>query len=174
MGVADIIPRWHNIPPSSPKAKEHGTGYSLLTSHVETFDNTENYIDDVDPEDHSRPSDFNTFVPSHDPSLRPATPHAPSFGHAHISAQHESGRPVTQDEAFDRALQAMYWSGYWTAAYHASISSFPTAIHGLMKSFSTPRVNHRHQTIRTKRLTKKALHKKILTIQMYNAALTSQ
>ena len=27
---------------------------------------------------------------------------------------------VSQDEAFSRAMTAMYWSGYWTAVYHVS------------------------------------------------------
>lgn len=27
---------------------------------------------------------------------------------------------VSQDEAFSRALNAMYWGGYWTAVYHVS------------------------------------------------------
>ena len=25
---------------------------------------------------------------------------------------------ASQDEAFEKALNAMYWSGYWTAIYH--------------------------------------------------------
>jgi hypothetical protein len=25
---------------------------------------------------------------------------------------------INQDEAFSRALSAMYWGGYWTAMYH--------------------------------------------------------
>ncbi|GLB36673.1 hypothetical protein LshimejAT787_0309600 [Lyophyllum shimeji] len=30
----------------------------------------------------------------------------------------ELGPMVSQDEAFSRAMGAMYWSGYWTAVYH--------------------------------------------------------
>ncbi|KAG7445685.1 uncharacterized protein BT62DRAFT_932846 [Guyanagaster necrorhizus] len=48
------------------------------------------------PED-SKPLNFDTFVPSHDSSL--------------------SGF-VSQDEALERAMSAMYWAGYWTAVYH--------------------------------------------------------
>lgn len=29
---------------------------------------------------------------------------------------------VSQDEAFSRALNAMYWGGYWTAVYHCQRS----------------------------------------------------
>jgi len=28
------------------------------------------------------------------------------------------GHMVSQDEAFSRAMNAMYWGGYWTAMYH--------------------------------------------------------
>lgn len=28
------------------------------------------------------------------------------------------------DEAFTRALSAMYWTGYWTAMYHVSKTEF--------------------------------------------------
>ena len=30
----------------------------------------------------------------------------------------EAGTMISQDEAFSRALSAMYWGGYWTAMYH--------------------------------------------------------
>lgn len=29
---------------------------------------------------------------------------------------------VNRDEAFNNALSAMYWSGYWTAVYHVSVT----------------------------------------------------
>lgn len=32
-----------------------------------------------------------------------------------------SGSNVNADEAFSRALGAMYWGGYWTAMYHVSL-----------------------------------------------------
>lgn len=31
---------------------------------------------------------------------------------------------VSVDEAFNRALGAMYWCGYWTACYHVSVDLF--------------------------------------------------
>ena len=41
---------------------------------------------------------------------------------------------VSQDEAFSRALNAMYWGGYWTAMYHVRryslfLSLFPCGPH---------------------------------------------
>ena len=66
----------------------------------------------------SQPFNFNTFIPSHDPSLElPQMPTVPD------TSYQLSGPPetlVSQDEAFTRALGAMYWGGYWTAVYHAS------------------------------------------------------
>ncbi|SJL07799.1 uncharacterized protein ARMOST_11151 [Armillaria ostoyae] len=50
--------------------------------------------DDVEPTPKdSQPLLNVNFEPSHDP-------------------------PASQDEAFQRAMSAMYWAGYWTAVYH--------------------------------------------------------
>jgi hypothetical protein len=64
-----------------------------------------------DPEN-SRPLDFETFVPNHDPSL---TQPSHTYGIPPAPGEH-----VGPDEAFNRALGAMYWAGYWTAVYHVS------------------------------------------------------
>ena len=71
-------------------------------------------------EDNSIPHNFDTFVPTHDPSLSMAGAVAETDNAAY--ALPEPGMIVSQDEAFSRALSAMYWSGYWTAVYHVSIS----------------------------------------------------
>lgn len=70
-----------------------------------------------DPED-SRPLDFETFVPNHDPSLALAQPSQPAYETYGIPPA--PGEHVSRDEAFHRALGAMYWTGYWTAVYHVS------------------------------------------------------
>lgn len=72
----------------------------------------------TDPEN-SRPLDFETFVPNHDPSL--AQPSQAGFETYAIPPA--PGEPVDRDEAFNRALGAMYWAGYWTAVYHVSLHS---------------------------------------------------
>ena len=74
-------------------------------------------------EDDSQPINFDTFVPLHDPSLGPAPRDTPgAFDYNAAMPQPflpDSSVPmVSQDEAFSRAMTAMYWSGYWTAAYH--------------------------------------------------------
>ena len=62
------------------------------------------------PQHDSVPLNFNTFVPSHDPAL-------PNLA----AADTQSLVSVSQDEAFRNALNAMYWTGYWTAIYHVCI-----------------------------------------------------
>lgn len=81
----------------------------------------------------SQPINFDTFVPTHDPSLAgglagagvPAhPPDIPGPSYAEYYLPHPPGPMVSQDEAFQRALAAMYWGGYWTAVYHVSTISF--------------------------------------------------
>jgi hypothetical protein len=66
--------------------------------------------------ENSRPLDFETFVPDHDPGL--TQPSQAAFGTYGIPLA--PGEHVSRDEAFNRALGAMYWVGYWTAIYHVS------------------------------------------------------
>jgi len=73
-----------------------------------------------EPELDTAPLDFHSYVPTHDPSLgiasntattNPST-NAPAF------VPPPSTTMVSRDEAFNNALNAMYWGGYWTAVYH--------------------------------------------------------
>ena len=69
----------------------------------------------------SQPLNFDTFVPTHDPSLDipsdPTSNQIPVPDVNYIPAA-DANAVVSQDEAFSRALNAMYWGGYWTAMYH--------------------------------------------------------
>ncbi|KAI0303032.1 hypothetical protein BC826DRAFT_929817 [Russula brevipes] len=95
------IHRWYNVPPDPSKLK----------ASVEL--EQESDVAQLDPED-SRPLDFATFVPDHDPSLaQPPLPTSETYGTP------ASGEHVGRDEAFNLALGAMYWAGYWTAVYHS-------------------------------------------------------
>ncbi|TFK76608.1 hypothetical protein BDN72DRAFT_890439 [Pluteus cervinus] len=58
----------------------------------------------------SQPLDFSSFIPTHNPSLK--------LSDASTSFADERTPVTAQDEAFRRALDAMYWAGYWTAVYH--------------------------------------------------------
>jgi hypothetical protein len=80
------------------------TGQSSTTTAQP--DNTEQ----AEPD--SQPLNFDTFVPTHDPSL-----HIPTVDSSNYIGT-SSGSVVSQDEAFSRAMTAMYWGGYWTAMYH--------------------------------------------------------
>lgn len=60
----------------------------------------------------SQPFNFDTFVPSYDPALN--IPNSLPCS----STDFELEGILSQDEAFNRALSAMYWGGYWTAVYH--------------------------------------------------------
>jgi len=59
----------------------------------------------------STPLNFNTFVPSHDPTL-------PNLA----ATDTQNPVDISQDEVFRNALNAMYWAGYWTAVYHVRVS----------------------------------------------------
>lgn len=94
-------PLWHNVPPDPSKLKKS-------TEVVQELGVTQ-----PDPEN-SRPLNFETFVPNHDPSLsQPSQPAYDTYGIPPAPGEH-----VSRDEAFNRALGAMYWTGYWTAVYH--------------------------------------------------------
>ncbi|KAF8885240.1 hypothetical protein CPB84DRAFT_1850439 [Gymnopilus junonius] len=116
-------PLWYNIPPDSskklsstskaPTTASTSTGPDIATAHGE------------EEEHDSKPLDFDTFVPTHDPSLYPPSSaqvgsvagRAPQVHYAIDDLA--AGAMVSQDEAFQHALSAMYWGGYWTAMYHA-------------------------------------------------------
>jgi len=87
-----IYHSWYNVPPK--KKVEH--------------DNPQ-----PDQSD-SQPVDFASFVPTHDPSLSAALPTVEPDPTAQLL--------ISQDEAFRRAVQASYWSGYWTAIYNVCLS----------------------------------------------------
>lgn len=74
----------------------------------------------------SRPLDFETFVPNHDASLAaPLPPYSPDQVPDFSGYMPEPlGATVSQDEAFTRAIGAMYWAGYYTAIYHVSSNGF--------------------------------------------------
>jgi len=94
-------PLWYNVPPDPAKLKK-----SAVVPQAPQ--NTR-----PDP-DNSHPLNFDTFVPIHDPSLAQALqPALEPNGLPPVPGEH-----VSRDEAFNRALGAMYWAGYWTAVYH--------------------------------------------------------
>jgi len=75
-------------------------------------------VSEVRAQDDSQPINFDTFVPTHNPSLDHLSSLAPPMDYAQDTP---NATMVSQDEAFSRALNAMYWGGYWTAMYHVCI-----------------------------------------------------
>ncbi|KAF7319764.1 Dolichol-phosphate mannosyltransferase subunit 1 [Mycena kentingensis (nom. inval.)] len=103
-------PLWYNVPTSKPPKKK---------ARVAEQEQEQEQGEEGD----SQPLDFETFVPTYDASLAlPAAddPSAPASGYALPTPG--PGMPG-QDEAFQRALGAMYWGGYWTAVYHCQRSA---------------------------------------------------
>ena len=112
----DLLSRWYNIPvdPSVKKTPE-------VASQVPAADIPATSVESIDEEEtDSRPLNFETFVPTYDPSL----PAPPVMTQDYVSDV-PAGAVISQDEAFAKALNAMYWGGYWTAMYHVCIFSFP-------------------------------------------------
>lgn len=132
------ILRWYNVPidPTKISGKAEATS-AVIAKGGPTVHIPEELLaaaagEEEDGEENSKPLDFNTFVPTYDPTLDPsppadqdtarALPTAPSANYA-ADFTSGSGQMVTQDEAFQRALSAMYWGGYWTAMYHVRVKS---------------------------------------------------
>lgn len=124
--------RWYNVPPSSSKSNGTATASNAAGPAPQ-----QNGVVWSQAEADSKPLNFDTFVPTHDPSLVEnnvaAPPHppgipGPDYGEYHL--QNPPGPLANQDEAFQRALSAMYWGGYWTAVYHVSYSVIPSYVFG--------------------------------------------
>lgn len=84
-----------------------------------------------DPEN-SRPLNFDTFVPRHDPSLAQGKPGTScSVGAMPNGIIHPptSLNGVSPEEAFQHAMGAWYSAGYWTGVYHVSVSLYLLSTH---------------------------------------------
>lgn len=120
--LSQVHARWYNVPCSTIREAEEAP-----TIDEEPANTT--------------PHDFDTFVPTHDPSLSAAyEPQHPPHPVFKPEAPVTSGfslppaptSTVSRDEAFNNALSAMYWSGYWTAVYHVSSSVDSSTCNPLM------------------------------------------
>ncbi|KAJ7171652.1 hypothetical protein C8R43DRAFT_874906 [Mycena crocata] len=102
-------PLWYNVPPNKPPKKK------LKTEPMEDAGG--------DAVGDSQPLDFDTFVPTYDASLALPVPEVPDYGQDYSALPPPGVGVASQDEAFSRALGAMYWGGYWTAVYHCHRSA---------------------------------------------------
>ncbi|KZV61363.1 hypothetical protein PENSPDRAFT_658960 [Peniophora sp. CONT] len=94
------VKKWYNVPPKPSPSKAAPTPKPEPT--------TEN----------SQPFDYNTFVPSHDPSL--------AYDSGAVAGAKGAGG-ASRDEAFEQAVNATYWAGYWTAVYYSHNRADTTA-----------------------------------------------
>ena len=111
--------RWYNKPYTAPPPKPRPSKPKLRSKHTAQSDSEE-------PD--TAPLDFNTYVPTYDPSLAGASAAAATATTAPSAffVPPLSTTVVSRDEAFQNALSAMYWGGYWTAVYHVrSVSLSP-------------------------------------------------
>jgi hypothetical protein len=100
--------RWYNEPITTEEADEEDGGFEYGNETME----------DQEEED-SHPIDFDTFVPTHNPALQQGSKLPNQLGLAPVSNIASTSR----DEAFQHAVQASYWAGYWTAIYHVGFPS---------------------------------------------------
>ena len=108
---------WYNVPPATTSKSTTNTSQNGAGAHALARTTT------VETEMDSTPLNFDTFVPTHDPSLAAAgfSSAVPAMDGGSALAVGAEAATASQDEAFSRAMTAMYWSGYWTAVYHVSL-----------------------------------------------------
>jgi hypothetical protein len=123
--LAEYFSRWYNTPYSSSKKNSTSQHDSLLSTSKSSGTNLDGQpTDDEAGNGDSRPLNFDTFMPTHDPSLdAPGVPYPqsqPNQQNYSFQFPEPQSSTVSQDDAFTRAMGAMYWTGYWTAVYHVS------------------------------------------------------
>jgi len=111
----NLLSSWYNTPVDSSVKKTLEVASQVPAANIPATS-----VESIDEEEtDSRPLNFETFVPTYDPSLP-----APPVMTQDYASDVPAGAVVSQDEAFAKALNAMYWGGYWTAMYHVCIFSF--------------------------------------------------
>jgi hypothetical protein len=113
--------RWYNVPTSPSRPKNSETVVPAVPASKPNASASKEAK--ADTTDDSHPLNFDTFVPNHDPSLALPAPPYPSNPVHNSGSSTQPGPMVSQDEAFSRAMGAMYWAGYYSAVYHVSSSN---------------------------------------------------
>ncbi|KAK0207894.1 hypothetical protein DFS33DRAFT_1271286 [Desarmillaria ectypa] len=107
-------PLWYNVPVNDDSKVEEN-GIEHWSSPEEDDEDEDEEADDGD----SKPINFKTFIPSHDASLNSGEDPVVD---ASYSLPEPPSEILSQDEGFTRAVNAMYWAGYWTAMYQCQKS----------------------------------------------------
>ncbi|GJJ08880.1 hypothetical protein Clacol_003100 [Clathrus columnatus] len=92
--------------------------------HFESSAEMEEDVQEAEEDqENSRPIDFDTFVPQHDPSLDlplgQGTIDEKAFAQV-VPSPPKTLSSVSADQALQNAMGAWYWAGYWTGIYHAT------------------------------------------------------
>ncbi|KAG9121317.1 hypothetical protein FRC07_002759 [Ceratobasidium sp. 392] len=116
---------WYAPPPKPQENDEEEEGNEEEEGEEGEVEGEDNLLEEgEEAEPDSMPIDFDSFVPSHDPTLgNKTTTIAPALGPYvpnALSAAAPDATTLTRDEIFEKAVSASYWAGYWTAMYHAS------------------------------------------------------
>ncbi|QRW19635.1 hypothetical protein RhiXN_01041 [Rhizoctonia solani] len=97
---------WYAPPPKPQEDDKEDNDEEEGEEGEEIEENADETEQDTVPD--SVPIDYNTFVPSHDPTLGANVPMAAG-----------DFTKLAKDEIFEKAVSASYWAGYWAAMYHA-------------------------------------------------------
>ncbi|PCH33125.1 hypothetical protein WOLCODRAFT_134941 [Wolfiporia cocos MD-104 SS10] len=110
-------PLWYNVPPTIVKRKSKPMA-DTSTPSIPELDVTgveDEEDSEAEGDEDSAPLNFDTFVPTHDPSLKSA---AAAQDQSAYTLPDAPDHIVSQDEAFSCAMSAMYWARYYTAVYY--------------------------------------------------------
>ncbi|KAL1699284.1 hypothetical protein EV121DRAFT_284218 [Schizophyllum commune] len=106
---------WYNIPPEPKPAPAVGGGGLAGQAIAQAMAMQERQMNGVvsldGQQEDGEQEEYDTYEEGNEGVAQATMP--PDLGAYH-------GKGVGQDEAFSRAMNAMYWTGYWTAVYHAS------------------------------------------------------
>ncbi|KIJ40113.1 hypothetical protein M422DRAFT_49284 [Sphaerobolus stellatus SS14] len=131
---------WYNVPPEKKEAMISAGPFmpnipAEFASHFENQDEeayaeAQEQAEDEEEAENSNPIDFNTFVPTHDPSLNNGKSKTAANKAAVAGPSMQWGvvppapaaltENISRDDAFQQAMGAWYWAGYWSAVYHMS------------------------------------------------------
>lgn len=130
--------RWYNKPPDKPK-KDKGKGKAANAASAPDPFGVDSKPHVIHASTSQRDAALSFAAPEQPPRIPAATGKIISDSASHYSglmgdgtSYGADGAEGSVDEAFNRALGAMYWTGYWTAMYHArrgvSLSSEVSAL----------------------------------------------
>ena len=115
--LTHLFASWYNIPPEPKPAPAGGGGGLAGQAIAQAMAMQERQMNGVEflngQQEDGEQAEYDAYEEGNEGVAQATMP--PDLGAYH-------GKGVGQDEAFSRAMNAMYWTGYWTAVYHVSRS----------------------------------------------------